>query len=325
MAALRDKAKRFLRPRVFCWGDLTAVGVVASAATLLGFFGAWWWLADLFSHFRVQYFLVLMVVAVLLLIPRRWKTAACFGLMAVVNLSTILPLYFGRAEPTAASEPRLRAMLLNVNRQFGNAARVAEAIDQYDPDVVVLEEVDAAWIRQLDWLSDRYACSRIEPRADNFGIALYSKLPLSSVEIVYIGQSQVPSIIAEVETDHGPLTLIATHPVPPYGSRYSRWRNDQLARLPERVRAASSPVLLLGDLNTTPWGAHFKRLLRQSGLRDSSSGWGVQPTWPAQSPLLWIPIDHCLHSPEIRIIDRRVGAGVGSDHYPLIVEFTVQK
>jgi endonuclease/exonuclease/phosphatase (EEP) superfamily protein YafD len=325
MTGPKEKAKDFLRLRGFLWGDVVLIGVVVSAATLLGFFGTWWWLADLFSHFRVQYFLVLAVVVLLLLAGRRWKAAACFGLAAMVNLSTILPLYFGRAGPVAADGPPLRAMLLNVNRESGDAARVANAIEQFDPDFVVLEEVDAAWIRELGPSLDGYAHRRAEPRTDSFGIALWSRLPLGRAEIVHVGQSQVPSIIAEVETDHGPFTLVATHPLPPFSGRYSRLRNDQLGRLPEQVRAANSPVLLLGDLNTTPWSPHFKRLLRQSGLRDSSRGWGVQPTWPVQNPLLWIPIDHCLHSPEIQVVDRQTGPRVGSDHYPLIVDFTVQK
>ena len=67
---------------------------------------------------------------------------------------------------------------------------------------------------------------------------------------------------------------------------------------------------------------HFRLLLRRTGLRDSARGRGVQPTWPAGSPLLAIPLDHCLHSPDIAILQRRIGGDVGSDHYPVIVDFT---
>ena len=58
-----------------------------------------------------------------------------------------------------------------------------------------------------------------------------------------------------------------------------------------------------------------------TGLRDSSRGMGLQPTWPADIPLLWIPIDHCLYSDGIEIRGRRTGPDVGSDHFPLIVDF----
>ncbi len=305
-------------------GLITAVGAVACAATLLGFFGAFGWFADLFAHFRVQYFAGLTLAAVLLLILRQRKTAAFFGLVAVVNLCTILPLYFGRVDLVSASKPKLRAMLLNVNRISGKVDRVAQTIEDFNPDIVVLEEVDARWVDELRAVMAGYPHSKIQPREDNFGIALYSRLPFTRAEIVYIGEAGVPSVVAEVETKHGAFTVIATHPLPPYGGSYSRWRNDQLRKLPDHVRGATSPVLLLGDLNASPWSHHFRRLLRETGLRDSSQGRGVQPTWPTHNPLLWIPIDHCLHSPEMQVVQKKIGPQVGSDHYPVIVDFTVQ-
>ena len=73
----------------------------------------------------------------------------------------------------------------------------------------------------------------------------------------------------------------------------------------------------------TPFSNHFERLLVGSGLLDSGRGYGVQATWPTGNPLLRIPIDHCLHSPAIRIVDRRVLPGAGSDHFPLVVDFTL--
>jgi endonuclease/exonuclease/phosphatase (EEP) superfamily protein YafD len=78
---------------------------------------------------------------------------------------------------------------------------------------------------------------------------------------------------------------------------------------------------VLGDLNVSPWSWHFRRLVRESGLRDSMRGWGVQPSWPTFNPLLRIPLDHALHSPGIRIADRQTGRRVGSDHYPLVIDF----
>lgn len=293
--------------------------VLAGTATVLGFMGSLAWPLDLCSHFRVQYLISLLIAVVILLAMKRWKSAAVFGLLAIVNLAVIVPFYFGRA--TASPGPSVRAMLMNVNSQMGDPKRVAEAIRRIDPDFVVLEEVNSRWITDLADTLARYPHSQLTPRDDNFGIALLSRLPLGSRRTVYIGPASAPSIIAEIETPQGMCTVLATHPLPPIGSEYAAYRNAQFVALPAEVRKAIHPVLLFGDLNCSPWSPHFARLLADSGLKDSTRGWGVQSSWPADNWLLRIPIDHCLYSPSIRITRRGIGPDVGSDHFPLIVEF----
>jgi len=313
----------FLRLRIGGWGLVTASGVVASAGTILGFLGGLWWLLDLFVHFRVQYFLGLTAAGLILLVPRRYVESAIFGVCAVVNACVVAPLYFAGAPQPAAVSPPYRAMLVNVNTEFGKPEKVARVIEEYDPDVLVLEEVTEAWLLKLEAALKRYAFSKAMPRTDNFGIAVYSKLPFLRSEIRRLGDADVPLVIAEVGSPRGPFTVVAAHFLPPAGGEYTRWRNDQLAQLPAMVKEARSPVLLLGDLNATPWCSEFKSLLAESGMRDSSQGRGVQATWPAWNPLLLIPIDHCLHAAGIWIAKKEIGPNVGSDHYPVVVAFAL--
>jgi len=112
---------------------------------------------------------------------------------------------------------------------------------------------------------------------------------------------------------------IVTHPSSTtarfFSSRVSLWG---------LLTVANTPLLLLGDLNVTPWNHHFKKLLRHTGLKDSTQGYGVQPTWPTYYPWLWIPIDHCLYSSSIHVVGRKVGEHVGSDHYPVIIDFAIK-
>lgn len=82
--------------------------------------------------------------------------------------------------------------------------------------------------------------------------------------------------------------------------------------------------MVLGDLNVTPWSHVFRDLLKRTGLIDSAQGWGIQPTWPSGAVLLRIPIDHCLHSPDVAIVNREIGENVGSDHFPVIVDFFIR-
>jgi endonuclease/exonuclease/phosphatase (EEP) superfamily protein YafD len=320
MTLSQNAAKPFSL-RVRPWDLVAASGAVLSAATLAAFFGSFWWFLDLFSHFRVQFFFGLWAVALLLLFRRRYKAPAVFGIFAFVNLCTIAPLYLGKdAQPTEVSRS-YRGLLINVNTESGVPSKVAQAIGQLDPDVVALEEVSDRWLSSLSVALRPYPYSKAMPREDNFGIALYSKYPLVQGEIRQIGEADVPSAIAELELPDGRLTVIATHPLPPAGPEYSRLRNEQLARLPEFVKRARSPVLLLGDLNATPWCSHFKRLLSRTGMRDSSQGRGVLGTWPTFLPIFLIPIDHCLHTSGVHVTRMTTGPKTGSDHYPVVVDF----
>lgn len=312
----------FLSLRFSPWGLLTAAGTVACGATLSGFLGRLAWFLDLFAHFRVQYFLGLLVLASAALLARRWKTAGVYGAFALVNLVVIVPLYRGSPPARPAGALLLRAMLINVNTHRGDPERVRRAVQAADPDILVLEEISSRWLQELLWLRASHPHRRVRAREDNFGIGLYSRLPLTETKVVTLSGAGVPSILATVETGSGPLRVVATHPVPPGGAAYSRWRNEQLQRLPELIDPAL-PMVLLGDLNVTPWSHHFQRLLKQTGLRDSARGRGFQPTWPSDNPLLRIPIDHCLHSSDLVVIEREIGEDLGSDHFPVVVDLGV--
>jgi endonuclease/exonuclease/phosphatase (EEP) superfamily protein YafD len=307
-----------LRP----WGLLTAGGVLACLATLFGFLGRFSWFLDLFSHFRVQYLAGLGVLGLLLLLGRRRKMAATLLGFACVNLVLVLPFYFGKQPVPADAMPRVRDMLINVNTHRGDIDRVRTAITDEDPDILVLEEISDRWLEGLARLTNAYPHALTESREDNFGIGLFSKFPMLESEVVYIGEADVPSIRATVWTGHTNLLVVATHPLPPGGRDYSNLRNEQLDQLSNYVQTPL-PVLLLGDLNVTPWNHHFRKLLVRSGLSDSAQGFGVQPSWPNNNPLFRIPIDQCLHSTDIIIVDRRIGVDISSDHYPLIVDFVI--
>jgi endonuclease/exonuclease/phosphatase (EEP) superfamily protein YafD len=323
MRAVYEQAGKLLRLQLQPPDVVMVLGVVLCLATLLAFLGGLWWLFDLFAPFRIQYLVGLVLAAAVLLFTKRRRTSGIFALFALINLALIAPLYFGAEPgPPVTSRP-YRAVLVNVNTDSGDPGKVAESIRQLAPDLIVLEEVSDAWLASLSAALAEYPHSETMPRDDNFGIGLFSKHPLVRSGIVYVGEAEVPSIVAEVQLPDGLITVIGTHPLPPVGKEKHGLRNEQLARLPEIVKRATSPVLLLGDLNATPWCSPFKSLLSESGLRDSARGRGVLGTWPTSLPIFLIPIDHCLHSAEIHITRRALGPRTGSDHYPLLVDFVL--
>ena len=312
-----------LRKRVEVFGLLVAAGAVICAVTLFGFAGRLWWVFDLFSHFRVQYLLSISLI-ILLLVGKRFRASAVFGLFAAINLACILPYYFS-PNPEAVNTPRLRAISFNVNTANEQFDLVKHFIIEQKPDVILLMAVNAAWVKALEEIRELYPYQKSEPREDNFGIALYSRLSFATCEIVYLGRAGVPSIVGEFDVEGERLTIVGTHPLPPISDVYSAFRNDQIEAVSVYLTSVSGPKILMGDLNTSPWSGHFRRLLATAGLRDSSMGRGIEPTWPTYKMWMRIPIDFCLVSEEVTVVDKRLGEDLGSDHFPVIVDFTLHK
>lgn len=298
--------------------DILSIGLLI--ATTFGFLGQWHWTMDLFSHFRVQYMQLCLPLIGLYLWKRMNRRAIALVALAAINYASILPFYFGTPEPP--TKPTVRAMLMNLNAGNGNTDLVMHAIREFDPDILLLEEVTPKWEAALFVLYTSYPYRIAKTRNDPFGIMLLCRHPIKNGEVVEIGTAAVPSISGTIYLPDGEIRFIGTHPLPPIGGEYSRQRNEQLMQL--IPHAEKGPVLLMGDLNTSPWSPYFKRLLKESGLKNSMKGFGFQPTWPAHLPWPRIPLDHVLHSPEITVHHRAVGPDVGSDHLPVIVDFSMQ-
>lgn len=299
--------------------DLFIIGILT--LTLFGFLGRFNWFFDLFSHFRVQYLQLCLIPFIIALWTQRNKRAFALVMVVCLNYLFVLPLYFGK--PAPGQEKPIRAMLMNINAGNGNTDLVLRSIEQFSPDLLLLEEVTPKWAHELEVLNATYPYRVEEPQAGFFGMMLLSKYPLEHSQVVQIGTAGVPSIVAEMYSPQGVVSIIGTHPLPPVGAEASLQRNVQLEDLPRIVHQQKNPVLLIGDLNTTPWSSHFKQLLNASGLKNSMKGFGHQPSWPNDMWFMRIPLDHMLYSEGIVIHNRMIGKDVGSDHFPVIVDFTV--
>ncbi|MFO1372865.1 MAG: endonuclease/exonuclease/phosphatase family protein [Candidatus Competibacteraceae bacterium] len=295
-------------------------------ATLIGFAGRFWWIFELASHFRVQYGIALGSAALLLLILRQQRWAALFGMCALLNLVVIAPAFWNDAPPASTpnnGQPILRAFLANINSNNRDHARIWQTITEYHPDFVVLLETTPQLLKQLTHLTSQYPYRIASPREDNFGIALFSRHPFLQANTLYLGSPDFPSIAAEFVSGGRHCSVLGTHPPPPVSAQSTQERNAQLRQLASFARQSTQPLLLLGDLNTSPWSPYFDPLLADSGLHDSRLGRGILPSWPAGWPLLWIPIDHALFSNGIQVWRLAIGPDIGSDHYPVIVDFSV--
>lgn len=303
------------------WGLLNFFGALSCLATVLGFAGRWGWVLDLFSTFRMHYLVTLVALCVAVLVGKKYRWAGLFAFCAMLNLLTVAPYYFPSPRSPSSEFSALRVVSLNVNTENDQYDLVAQFLRERHPDFVLLMELDVAWVHGLEDLKRDYPYQVVEPRGDNFGIALYSRHPLVHGEVAYLGESGVPSVIAVCELGGRRFTLLGTHPLPPLHRDTSLLRDAQLEVVAERLKAEKGAKMLLGDLNMTPWSSAFGKLLDKAGLRDSSLSRGIHPTWPTSRIWLGVPIDFCLVSEQIAIRDHGVGSAVGSDHLPIVVDF----
>lgn len=300
---------------------LGTVALLALVPSWLGHLGDFHWALDLLSHFRWQY----LAVSGLVVAWALWRRQRGVLVAALLTL-TMNGWLIGRlarspeiSRENVAPDFHLKVMSLNVLTSNPNKPQVLDAILKTDADVVFLMEVNHEWMQALEPLKARYPHFYSQPREDNFGIALFSRIRWTHEKVLWLGEAQVPSLEVLVKHEGREFRLIGTHPLPPVGHAYAILRNQQLKKLAEHVRRQALPVLVMGDLNSTPW-SYGMRLLQEGGklgYRSLEAPWA--PTWRAGS-IFAIPIDHVLGTAPLIITQRSTGPDVGSDHRPVVAE-----
>jgi len=310
------KARR-LAARTLILGLIAVTGPVAALGA------SFHWVFDLASQFRVQYCWGLLIAAAALSVLEQWILAGVAGALLVCHAAVVLPLYAPVARSQAGVEA-IRILSLNVRRSNDHYARIVTFVRELRPDIALFLEVDDDWELALACLGDLYPHSHVEARLDSRGIAIFSRLPLERTELIRL-DDDVPAIRTSIQTRTSTLHLFGIHPYPPINGRMSDLRDRQMDSLARAVIETAGERIVIGDFNMTSWTPAFSKFVTRTGLRDTRRGRGVQSTWPA--PLLAflrIPIDHCLVSPGIDVLSRRVGPNVGSDHLPIVVEIALK-
>lgn len=312
----RSAIHRFFVSR-FIWASYVLAAVVA-----VSFAGRLFWAFDLSTHFRAQYAAAGLLLALGLVVGRRYRAALFPLALGLINAGFLAPFYLPHDEPSAPSPDATRLKIVSLNVYVGSQAYgdVIDYIRAAEPDLVVLTEVTPAWRAGLKPLEEEYPEQHFAARTDAFGIALIAKPKLSNVRIEPLGSQ--PCIQASFSVDGRRVTLFGAHPPPPMGSGPSKMRNQAFTALNGLVRNTNGATIVAGDFNSTSWSPHFADLLAGTNLRDSRLGRGLQPSWSMTHPApLHIPIDHILVSPEVHVFERRLGPKVGSDHLPVEMEF----
>ena len=310
------------RLKTFLTGLCEAGLVVTLVFSIATAFNEWHQYLELFSHFRMQYFVV-SVLLTLVFAFLKWRNYILLGLATVAfNAWFIVPWYL----PTEAPDPSdadVRLLHANVLATNTDTERLLALVEDVDPDLLVLQEFTSDWLAALEPLASSYPYRVVEPREnDSFGIALYSKYPLDATTVIGSFPLGYPDIVATALVGGERLNIISTHPMQPLGTTNYGNRNLQLDSVADLARRSPRPIIVVGDLNITMWAHHYQRFEEVSGLSNARRGFGIAPTWPVWLYPGIIPIDHVLVSEDVVVTDFDTGPNIGSDHLPIIVRFT---
>jgi endonuclease/exonuclease/phosphatase (EEP) superfamily protein YafD len=109
--------------------------------------------------------------------------------------------------------------------------------------------------------------------------------------------------------------------------RSFQWRREQTELVLDMIEGQPEPLILLGDLNSTPMHEVYGMLSVRLVDAFREAGWGLGHTFPTQGGRLWgvpypgrlVRIDHVFHSAEWRAEDAWVAEWDGvSDHHPVV-------
>lgn len=282
-----------------------------------------YWLMDIASNFPVQYAFFALMLFLICLWKKIFPLAVLAGLLFVLNADVLVDT--GRsAQAAIRDETTFKVYSANIYKSNKDLSRLSRELQEADPEIVVLLEVKPEHVEQLRPAIQRYPYSIVNTSYASCGIGmvLLSKFPILDHHLTKFSEHGNAIIEAKLEINKKPVMFYGVHAQRPGVDNFDE-RKEQFIMLAHQISKQTLPVIAAGDLNSTPFTPNFRKLIEISGLRDSRTGFGWQPSWPTYVPLFWIPIDHILVSPEIHVHKRATGSRIGSDHYPVLAELSI--
>ncbi len=241
----------------------------------------------------------------------------------IITYKNLGNFYFG--DNAKGEKSNFKITSINIFSQNEEFQHLKDYLAKEKSDVLVLQELTPAWQKHVEFIRKEYPYYKEEVRNNNFGIAIYSKIPFTKVSTKNYIDEMHPSILAEIIVDAKPLSILATHPVPPLPNqaRFER-RNKQYELMKQEIDALSNEnIILVGDLNSTVYSPNFK-LVQSDKMKDARSGFGLNNSWNAFIPIFRTNIDQCWVSKNIKVTNFYRGDDIKSDHFPIVAELKIE-
>lgn len=227
-------------------------------------------------------------------------------------------------------QPSLRVMTWNAHFLNKNSAAFFATVAAEQPDLIAIQELGAPLAEAISTqLRERFPYQELYPARSPAGMAILSRYPfVTTTPPDFSPVSGCNCHLVTIDLAGQVITLINTHPWPPKTGltgggtfEFDTTNQDQIFdQLLRRIEQAASPLLVVGDLNTMPIQANYRRMTQV--LQDAyvTSGVGPASTFPvARNNQSWLRqpllrIDYIFYDQAWQGQKTWVGTIAGSDH-----------
>ncbi|QRM27998.1 endonuclease/exonuclease/phosphatase family protein [Microvirga sp. VF16] len=296
-------------------------------ATIGSFLGPWSWQLDLLTHFRPQLATIGLVAIVMALLTSARMALVVSLITTLINVAPLAPYLSGGVRAaegsSAADHVRLRVLTFNMHGQGADPDAFRQMVERENPDVILLAEAPHDTSYLLHGWENRYPHRISDYQGFPLGVVLLSRWEprsWSADRSAARFRSVLTTRLCHPNLSTRCFTLVGLHAAQPFGNDLKRQRT-QLDIAAREVKAASTDaVILMGDLNLTPWSPAFQSLIGDAELYDTARVRKFTATWSSRFPLFGLPIDHILINRGFSVIESRVGRDLGSDHFPVLAD-----
>src|SRR3989339_350749 len=269
-------------------------------ATFFGAVAKFHWFFNLWTHFRVQYFLLSGVLIFSSTYLSKIPHEEIFGFLLLIcfcwNGILILPYFkFKKIETknllSLQKFKNLKIFFSNFYKNNYHTSLLLKQIEKENPDFVGIVEFNEQQKLGFEPLNENYPYSADICRNDGFGLAFYSKFPFEKIyQSLFENQ---PFFILKILQPQKTFHVTIAHPPPPKAINEAKIFQEQLKELTEQIKGKD--MIVIGDFNASPWCYHFQKFLKNTNLQNPRKIFGLKFSWMRLTPF-FLPIDHILAS-----------------------------
>lgn len=225
----------------------------------------------------------------------------------------------GGTQARASDVPALTVGAANLEFGLADGAVLFSRFGSPPPDLLVVTEVTQEWIDRSN-IGQLYPYRFELPGRYAEGTAVYSTRPISDAEKLDVPR-MFGTLMVTVPAAGGELVRVfAVHAPPPQGDLNLKHRTEYLRRVTEAIAQLPSdmPVVIAGDLNTTPFSDGYMAFVSANGLTHSAAPRFLPATWRSRS--FGAFIDHVLTRGLNSQGTFEILGGIRSDHFPVVTK-----